>query len=174
MDRIYFQHLPVVEDQIKAGQPVSIGKWPYNYKCTPDIDLLDYPIKRYVIDAAFANLDNWVRTGTPPPRADRLAVKNAGTPEAAFETDEFGNAKGGVRHTYVEVPVATYSGNSPGQCGSIASKVPFDWAKLQSVYETPQNYAAKVTASLDSLVAEHWFTEADAARIKAELISPVP
>ncbi len=174
MDRIYFQHLPVVEDQLKAGQPVSIGKWPYNYKCTPDIDLLNYPIKRYVIDAAFANLDNWVRNGTPPPRAERLSVKNAGTPEAAFETDEFGNVKGGVRHTYVEVPVASYSGNSPGQCGSIASKVSFDWAKLQSVYETPENYAAKVAASLDELVAERWFTETDAALIKAELVSLAP
>ncbi len=174
MDRIYFQHLPVPEDQIKAGEPVSIGKWPYNYTCTPDIDLLDYPIKRYVIDAAFANLDAWVRTGTPPPRAERLAVKNPGTPEAAFDTDEFGNAKGGIRHTYVEVPAATYSGNSPGQCGSIANKVPFDWAKLQSLYETPQNYAERVAASLEKLVAERWLTETDAALIEAELVNPVP
>jgi hypothetical protein len=174
MDRIYFQHLPVPQDQIKAGQSVSNGKWPYDYKCTPDIDLLDYPIKRYVINAAFANLDAWVRTGIPPPRAERLAVNNPGTPEAAFDTDEFGNAKGGVRHTYVEVPVATYSGNSPGQCGSIANKVPFDWAKLQSVYGTPQNYAQKITASLEKLVAERWLTETDAGLIKAELINPAP
>jgi hypothetical protein len=69
MDRIYFQHIPVVEDQIKAGQPVTVGKWPYNYTCTPDIDLLDFQAKRYVINGALANLDSWVRTGTPPPRA---------------------------------------------------------------------------------------------------------
>jgi len=176
MDKIYFQHLPIVEDQLKAGEPVSNGKWPYNYKCTPDIDLLDFPIKRYVIDGAFANLDRWVRNGTPPPRAERLAVKNPGTPDAAFETDEFGNAKGGVRHTYVEVPVARYSGNSPGQCGSIAMKVPFDWATLQDVYQTPKDYATRVAASLDELVTQRWFTEADAERIKSELlpVSPQP
>ncbi len=172
MDRIYFQHLPGVEDQIKAGQPVSIGKWPFNYKCTPDIDLLDFPIKRYIINAAYANLDRWVRTGTAPPRAERLAIRNVGTPQAAFDTDEFGNAKGGVRHPYVEVPTATYSGNTPGQCGNLAMKVPFDWARLQALYGTPKNYTDKVTASLDRLLRERWVTESDANRIKAELIAP--
>ena len=172
MDKIYFQHLPAVEDQIKAGQPVSIGKWPFNYKCTPDIDLLDYPIKRYIINGAFSNLDRWVRTGTPPPRAERLALKNAGTPQVDFETDEFGNARGGVRHPYVEVPIATYSGNTPGQCGNLAMKVPFDWARLQTLYGTPKNYTDKVAASLDRLLKERWVTESDANRIKAELIAP--
>lgn len=176
MDRIYFQHIPVVEDQIKAGQPVTVGKWPYNYTCTPDINLLDYQAKRYVINGALANLDNWVRTGTPPPRAERIAVKNAGTPEAAFDTDEFGNAKGGVRHTYVEVPVATYSGNSPAPCGSIAMKTPFDWAQLQTLYGTPAAYASKVEASLQNLVESRWVSTADAARMREELlkVNPAP
>jgi hypothetical protein len=174
MDRIYFQHIPVVDDQIKAGQPVTVGKWPYNYTCTPDINLLDYQAKRYVINGALANLDSWVRTGTPPPRAERIAVKNAGTPQAAFDTDEYGNAKGGVRLTYVEVPVATYSGNSPAPCGSIAMKTPFDWARLQTLYGTPAAYAAKVKASVQKLADQHWVTATDAARMQAELLNVNP
>ena len=171
MDRIYFQHLPMVEDQIKAGQPASVGKWPYNYQCTPNIDLLDFPIKRYVVDGAFANLDRWVRTGTAPPRAQRLAVMNVGTPQATFETDEYGNARGGVRHVYVTVPAATYAGNSPGQCGSIAMKKPFDWARLQAIYGSPQNYAQKVAAALNNQVSEGWITGTDAALINTELLT---
>jgi len=151
-----------------------VGKWPYNYTCTPDINLLDYQAKRYVIDGALANLDSWVRTGTPPPRAERIAVKNAGTPQAAFDTDEYGNAKGGVRLTYVEVPVATYSGNSPAPCGSIAMKTPFDWARLQTLYGTPAAYAAKVEASVEKLVDDHWVTASDAARMQAELLNIDP
>ena len=87
---------------------------------------------------------------------------------------DLGNAKGGGRHPYVEVPTATYSGNTPGQCGNLAMKVPFDWSRLQTLYGTPKNYTDKVTASLDRLLRERWVTEADANRIKAELISPSP
>ena len=174
MDRIYFQHIPVVDDQIKAGQPVTVGKWPYNYTCTPDIDLLDYQAKRYVINGALANLDSWVRTGTSPPRAERIAVKNAGTPQVAFDTDDYGNAKGGVRLTYVDVPVATYSGNSPAPCGSIAMKTPFDWSRLQTLYGTPAVYAAKVEASVQKLLDGHWLTAVDAARMRAELLEVNP
>ena len=36
--------------------------------------------------------------------AERLDVTNRAPQQAAFVNDEFGNAKGGIRHTYVDVP----------------------------------------------------------------------
>ena len=51
----------------------------------------EFPL-RYIMNGAFANLDLWVRTGTPPPRADRLVAINPGTPESALALDQFGNA----------------------------------------------------------------------------------
>jgi len=169
MDSLYFRHLPLIEDQVKAGQPVSNGKWPYNYRCSPDIDLLDFPLKRYLVNGAFANLDRWVRTGKLPPRAERLAIRNPGTPEAAFETDVHGNVRGGLRHTWVEVPVARYAANSPGGCNTLASREDFGWALLQELYDSPDNYVARASASVDAMLAQGWITASDAARMRAEL-----
>jgi hypothetical protein len=42
-------------------------------------------------------------------RASLIEVANGGTPQVTFVTDQFGNAKGGVRTPYVDVPSATYS-----------------------------------------------------------------
>jgi len=169
MDKLYFLHLPLIEDQLRAGQPVSNGKWPYDYTCTPDIDLLDFPIKRYIVNGAFANLDRWVRSGTPPPRAEPLAIRNAGSAEAAFETDQHGNVLGGVRHTYVDVPVARYAGSSPPRCGTIANRQSLGWTVLQQLYGGPDNYAAQVAASVESMRAQGWITDSDAVRLQEEL-----
>lgn len=169
MDRIYFQHLPAVEDQQKAGVALSVNKWPFNYNCSPDIELLDFQAKRVLINGGWANLDRWVRTGEAPPHAEPIAVVNQGTPQAEFATDEFGNVQGGVRHTWVEVPTATYYGSTAAPCGNLARKEPFSWSQLQTLYGSPDNYAAKAEASVDQMVAERWITEGDAARMKAEM-----
>ena len=133
--------------------------------------MLDFPIQRYLINGAIANLDRWVRTGTAPPHADRLAVSNAGTPQASFINDELGNAKGGVRHTYVDVPTATYIANTPGSgCANLASKVSFDWSRLETLYGSSKNYTDKVNASVDRMVRERWITASDGNRMKAELL----
>jgi hypothetical protein len=50
--------------------------------------------------------------------------------------------------------------------------VAFDWARLNSLYGTPQNYAAKVAQSVDTLVRERWLTESDGRKIKAEVLVP--
>jgi hypothetical protein len=171
MDKIYFEHLPSIEDQIKAGQPASNSKWPYDAPCTPDIDLVDYPAMRYAVNSAFRHLYSWVQTGTPPPRAERIAVNNPGTPDASINRDEFGNARGGVRNPYVDVPTATYIAESPGGCRNILSTQEFDWQRLLAIYGSPANYAGDVEASLNRLVQERWLTESDANRIRLEMLS---
>jgi len=50
--------------------------------------------------------------------------------------------------------------------------VPFDWARLNSLYGTPQNYRAKVAQSVDRLVRERWLTESDGRKIKADQLTP--
>ena len=143
MDKIYYQHMPAVEDQAKSGQPSVLANWPMAYACTPAIDLLDFPIMRYTMDAAFDALDQWVRKGIPAPHADRIAVNNGGTPQAAFMTDRFGNTVGGVRSAYLDVPTATYYANSPGPqvCNNLGRSVPFRstgpaWSRCTAIRET--------------------------------------
>jgi hypothetical protein len=78
-----------------------------------------------------------------------------------------------VRSPYLDVPIATYYTASRGEtfCPELGHTVPFDWARLNTLYGTPQNYAAKVAQSVDRLVRERWLTEADGRKIKAEAAS---
>src|SRR6266850_6292058 len=98
MDIQYYRHMPSTEDQAKAGQPAFPGIWPFAYQCDRPIGgLLELPVFQYTLNAAFANLDQWVRKGTAPPRAERMTVKDGGTPQATITTDQYGNGMGGVR-----------------------------------------------------------------------------
>ena len=83
----------------------------------PGIVDCDAPINAgshtYELRAAIAALDNWVRTGNPPPQSPRLEVNSSKT---GFVTDANGNALGGIRTPQVVAAVAKLSGI--GQPGS--------------------------------------------------------
>lgn len=155
-------------DMIRAtGQPNRSA----DAECEPKgVEPSDFPI-RYVFNSAWRNLDHWVREGVAPPRARVLALKPAGgelfDPEAAFELDEFGNAVGGVRTPYVDVPTARWIGakTSSFQCMFQGYKYSFDRAKLREIYRSHEEYVAAVEASVVSLEEQRWLTSADAAAI---------
>lgn len=177
IDRNAYVSFPSFADQIAAvGAAQGTPSWPFNVRCDPEIPLSDRPLLKYSYNAAFANLDRWVRKGTPPPKAERIEVKDAGTPQASLVLDKFGNGAGGVRNPYVDVPVATYytSSPGPGTCAELGHDAPFDWARLEALYGNYKDYARKVAQSADRMVKEHYLTEADAKRIKAEMVAPLP
>lgn len=131
--------------------------------------------QHFVVNAAFAALNNWVATGTPPPSAPRLNI--AGDP-AAFVSDAYGNTLGGIRTPYVDAPVAKLLGN--GQSGSIndisntgqsfcflfGTTTMFDSATLHSLYPNHASYVAAVNSASDSALAQGYLLELDAALIK--------
>jgi hypothetical protein len=173
-DAAFYRHIPSVADQEALGTEPYLAIWPFASACRPEIPLMAFPVMQHVVNAAFANLDRWVRDGVAPPRASRIAVADAGTPKARLVLDEFGNAVGGVRSPYLDVPTATYfaSTGGPGLCGNLGHKTAFDWARLEALYGSSRAYAAKVADSVDRLVAERWLTEADGRRIKAAALVP--
>ena len=128
-----------------------------------------------MLDAAFANLTRWIKDGVAPPKAERIAIENAGTPQARVTLDKYGNGVGGYRTPYLEVPIATYSVSSKGEtfCPELGRVDPFDWARLNALYGTPQNYATKVAQVTDRMVKERFITESDGKKMKAEA-APVP
>jgi len=100
--------------------------------------------QHFVLDAAIAALNRWVRRGTPPPRGPRLEV-TAGPPPVIVR-DAHGNALGGIRTPEMDVPIATLSGG--GQSGSLlclllGTTVPFDAATLASLYPGHGAYVGK-------------------------------
>jgi len=142
--------------------------------CTPEnVTRSDFPI-RYVFNAAWRNLDDWVRRGVAPPRASRLELKvkpgQSFNPGDAFFEDAMGNAKGGVRTPYVEVPTAHWVGakSGPFRCLFVGYKTDFDAAKLRSLYKSQDDYVKKVRGSASRLERQRWLTPADAAEIVRE------
>ena len=92
------------------------------------------PQQHYVAQAALAHLVRWVMEDVGPPSAQRLEVDDAGT---GFRKDEHGNALGGIRTPWVDVPVAEYGGL--GQSGEsfaflFGRTVPYDEATLAALY----------------------------------------
>jgi len=121
--------------------------------------------QHFVLKAAVAALNQWVREGTPPPNAPRLETMGM-----RLVRDEHGNARGGIRTPYVDVPIATLSGE--GQFGTVfcllfGTTVPFDAAKLAELYPTHDAYVDAYIESTDSAVAAGFILPADAALMKA-------
>ena len=136
MDASYYRHLPLVEDQTKMGQPAFTSAWPLAYKCDIDIAITDAPLVS-IRDECRARQRRPLGAGRHArPARQRVEVRNGGTPQAAFVFDEFGNAVGGVRSPYLDVPASTYRAKTPGQgvCGNLLSIVPFDWVRLEKLY----------------------------------------
>jgi hypothetical protein len=117
--------------------------------------------------AAIHNLIEWVTEGVAPPRAARIETDARGE----IVRDEYGNACGGVRLSYVDVPFATYIASTPGETmfqRMIGLQVPFSKEQLATLYPTHDDYVAKVKASVDGLVRDRWIFPADGDEILAE------
>jgi hypothetical protein len=171
-DASFYPYMPSVADQKKTGFDAFLHSWPFPEQCEEETTLLRVPIMTFALDAVYANLTRWVRDGVPPPRAPRVTVENGGTSQARVVLDQNGNALGGVRSPYVDVPAATYvtTTKGPGTCGNLAHMKAFDWAKLNTLYGTPSGYAVQVSSSVDRLVRDRWLTEADGKKIKAAAV----
>jgi hypothetical protein len=133
----------------KTGTPINAG-----------------PQQHYVGQAALSCLARWVTEGTPPPRAPRLALN---APPTGFRLDAHGNALGGIRTPWVEVPTAVLSGL--GQTGEMFAILfgrtePFDDATLSALYpEGKTQYLHRFEASLDNAIAEGFILSEDRAEI---------
>jgi alpha/beta hydrolase family protein len=157
-------------DMVRAHRPVEGGA---DEGCQPSgVTLSNFPV-RYVFDAAWSNLDDWVRQGVPAPHAKPLALKAGPTvlpPDQAFLVDGEGNALGGVRTPYVDVPTARWIGARLGPFVCLFRGYKYDLApaELQRLYGTHEAYVRKVAADSRELQAARWLTPSDAAAIVRE------
>jgi hypothetical protein len=144
-------------------------------KCVPEVTQ-EQPILGYVIQNAFALLEDWVDRGIAPPRADRLRMEGAGA-QARVATDAHGNGVGGYRTPYVDVPFATYHMHHDGGaplCRQFGWEERFDWPTLQAAYGSFTAYAAKVEAAVAQAVTDRRLTPSMAARVKQDMLGIAP
>ena len=78
--------------------------------------------------------------------------------------DEYGNAKGGVRNVFVDVPIASNGVLGKGRtqpqdrlCQLGGTKVTLPEATLKKLYKSAADYQDRVNRRLDALVKEGWF-----------------
>ena len=123
----------------------------------------------YVVEAALAALDRWVAGGPAPATTPPITVSLA-TP-ASLVLDPLGNAAGGIRSPWMDVPVARMTGASQTDEGIgrlVGSSEPFDGPTLAKLYPGGKaDYLAKFTRALDAAIARGHILAADRAEILA-------
>jgi hypothetical protein len=141
------------------------------------------------MSVALDKLFAWIDKGIVPPHADRFYIdfnpdnkpKLDSDKGAMFALDEYGNVKGGIRNTYVDVPVKSFhvpnEGAEPripnpsgfilarragGQdtdaqlCGLGNYEVAMTKEQQKKLYKDPKDYQKKVAARYDELVKAGW------------------
>jgi hypothetical protein len=121
----------------------------------------------FVLNAAFAALDRWVRRGKPPKPAPRLEV--AVGSRLAIVRDANGNALGGIRTPQVDVPIATFTGEQSGTflCILAGTTTPFDPAMLAQLYPSHKAFVSAYDKSLRRAVRAGWILKPDAKLMRA-------
>jgi hypothetical protein len=135
------------------------------------------PLSELPLDAmasvALHHLLQWVDLGLSPPRAPRVImdmyVPNDGS---LMQLDEYGNAMGGIRSPWVDVPLFKYTMHNPPNPASTGAgsgrmqtpllcylsgwQTPIDAAVVKKKYGSPANYVRMVEKRLEELEAEGW------------------
>lgn len=129
-----------------------------------------------VVKAALHAMTLWVRDGVVPKHSPAIQLGDPAAPDPIVR-DEFGNAKGGIRLPELEAPVAMLDGTrsnnvaqqTPGGqnfCYLFGRTVPFDQARLMSLYPSHQVFVDRFTKAVDALERDGYLLkpEADEAR----------
>jgi hypothetical protein len=123
------------------------------------------PQIHYVQNAAFNALLRWVTAGDAPPHAPVLEVETVAPP--AFRLDSNGNALGGVRTPWVDVPTAIHSGlpqDASPLSALFGSSQFFPVSVLQKLYPGGRaEYRRRFDAALDDAINAGFMLAADRA-----------
>jgi len=141
------------------------------------------PISRFPMAAymsvALHHLWQWLDKGTAPPHADRIYMDyNTDGDGSLMALDEFGNVKGGIRTTYVDLPTSKIGVPNAGAdppiknphpfiaargeaaqnqlCGLANYEIPLAQAQLKKLYKDKKDYQARVQQRYDELMKQGW------------------
>jgi hypothetical protein len=125
------------------------------------------PQHHYVLQAAIAKLNTWVRSGQHAPSGQPMTLTDADPPR--LDLDANGIAKGGVRTPWVDVPIAKTSGIAPEESPMsflFGSGKLFDPATLSRLYPGGVGeYIERFTQALDRAIESGFVLSADRSEI---------
>ncbi len=118
-----------------------------------------------VVHAILDNVDRWVRDGIPMPVAPRI-TRDRDAPDG-IARDEYGNARGGLRTPWLDVPTARYA--SRCTCSPVTGTMtPLTDAELAARYPDRAAFVDAWERSIDELIAHRWLLAADADALRAD------
>jgi len=136
-----------------------------------------FPVQPFV-RAAAAQLFTWAEKKKAPPRAPRIDMDPVAVVSVP-RLDEHGNAEGGVRSPFVDVPLVRYEvQSSPGFCIFAGRETPLPPDVLASRYGDVDTYVDEFTKSLATTIDAGHLLKMDRAEIldaataKAESLLP--
>jgi hypothetical protein len=111
------------------------------------------------------NLDEWVQHGVPMPSEPRIRRDPAARDGIARDSD--GNALGGVRTPWLDVPAARYAPTCT--CHPLTGQmVPLDSDTMAARYGGSAAYLEQFDAAVDTLVRRRWLRADDAGFVKEQ------
>lgn len=125
-----------------------------------------------IFKAIITGFVDWVMNGEAP--NDGVTIDAV---SGAIQRDDVGNARGGVRSAYVDVPTVHYIASAPLDSaasptaffrGLIGLQEPLAADALKSRYGTQEKYLSKFNHQIDKMVEDHWLLEQDADHLKTE------
>ena len=158
------QSLPALRGRRHAAQQLARQPRVPSDPCT--LPVTDFPAGAFTA-LGLNHLIEWIAKGKTPPHAPPIAVdQNTANDGSHLALDEHGNAKGGIRNVWVDVPIATNGvfgkGKTTAQdrlCQLAGTKVPLPEATLKKLYRNKAEYQSKVNARLAELIKGGWFLQ---------------
>lgn len=146
--------LPALEEVEKAS-----AKKPYlDAKILDHIN--DFPTE-YYIRGLLEKLHLWAEKGIAPEVVEPICRS-----ENDLQRDEFGNAIGGLRSPFLDVPIATYISSTPDHPEGISGKMKyFSKEKVENLYGYEENYLEKFKEYTLTQIKEGWISKTDAERM---------
>jgi hypothetical protein len=134
------------------------------------------PQHHYVMMAALSALNRWITTGVAPPSGPRLTVEDAKPVKLAL--DEVGNAAGGIRTPWMDIPTCKLSGlaTASSRMGALfGSTGPLDVGALARLYPGGRgDYLAKFQVALVSAIDAGFILPGDRDEIQALAAASYP
>jgi hypothetical protein len=160
-----------------AGMPHNNARdIPFFFTDPCTLPITDFPAGAFTA-LGLNYLIDWIANGTLPPHAPYIEVDNDTTNDGSdLRLDEFGNARGGIRNVFVDVPIATYGVLGVGKtaasdrlCLLIGTEVPLPADTLSTLYRNRGQYVSRVNRRLNELIREGWYLPEYADQVRDDL-----
>ena len=116
----------------------------------------------YYVCGLLEKLHRWATLQEAPEEIPVITRK-----DGSLVFDEHGNALGGLRNPYLDVPIASYIACNPddpeGICGRMTY---FTKEKFLSLYGSRETYLSQFDSCVDEQLKAHWLTPTNAAEMK--------